>query len=209
MKIFKKYKYHIILIVALIFIAGLTELTVYLHIDNLRESPLTLGRFLKIYPAYNEHGSWIHGKLGIGYSRWFLLFERIFMLLSLFFIFRFMRAHTQFYRMSAFGLFSIDFGIAVAIYRLGTVISDRFTLDYLYLGHNIYDLPDLYIGIQIITILVWLVPALIKYYSHRKVKVMGMSFLRKQLWDLKIAGMFFKAAVISDLKWEKEFEPWR
>lgn len=209
MKKVKNIKVHLIVIVILVFIAGLMEGVVYSHFHELRESPIVLGNFLRIYPIYNKNGSWIHGRLGIGYIRWMLALEDIVTLLIIFYSFRFLKAYGRFFHMSMLWLHITDFAFSASIYRIFTRIRGVFTLDYLDLGSYIYDFPDFYISIFIVGILIWLIPALIKYYSYRNAKVKGLSFIKKQIWDFKISGMFFKAAVIPESRWEAEFELWR
>lgn len=209
MKNFKNIKNHLIIIVILIFIAGLAEGIVYFHFYELRESPIVLSNFLRIYPTYNRNGSWFHGRIGIGYIRWLLIFERIFILLVSFYLFRFMKAYGHFFHMSMLWLHITDFAFAVAIYRIVTSIRGVFTLDYLDLGRYIYDFPDLCLGMLMVGLLIWLIPALTKYYRFRNTKVKGLSFIKRQIWDLKFAVMFLKAAVIPESRWETEFELWR
>lgn len=205
----KKTKINLIIIAILILIAALMEGIVYFHFFELRKSPIVLSNFLRIYPTYNKNGSWIHGKLGIGYIRWMLAFENIVSLLAVFYLFRFIKAYGRFFHMSILWLHLTNFPFAAAIYRMITRIRGVFTLDYLDFGKYIFDFPDLYIIIFILGILIWLIPALIKYYSYRNVKVKELSFIKKQIWDFKISLMFFKVAVIPESKWETEFGLWR
>lgn len=209
MKNFKNIKNHLIIIVILVFIAGLAEGIVYFHFYELRESPIVLNNFLRIYPTYNRNGSWFHGRLGIGYVRWLLIFERIFILLVSFYLFRFMKAYSHFFHMSMLWLHITDFAFAVAIYRIVTSIRGVFTLDYLDFGRYIYDFPDLYLGMIMAGLLIWLIPALTKYYRFRNTKVKGLNFIKRQIWDFKFAAMFLKAALIPESRWEAEFELWR
>lgn len=205
----KKIKINLIIIAILILIAGLMEGVVYFHFFELRKSPIVLSNFLRIYPIYNKNGSWIHGKLGIGYIRWMLAFEDIVSLLVIFYSFRFLKSYGRFFHMSMLWLHLTDFAFSASIYRIITRIRGVFTLDYLDLGRYIFDFPDFYISIFIAGILIWLIPALIKYYSYRNARVKGLSFIKKQIWDFKISFMFFKVAAIPESRWEQEFELWR
>lgn len=209
MEKFKKIKVNLIVIIILVLIAGLAEGVVYSHFHELRESPIILSNFLRIYPIYNKNGSWLHGRLGIGYIEWLLILESVVILLMLFFLYRFMKAYGRFFHMSMLWLHLTDFAFASTIYRIVTHIRGAFTLDYLDFGKYIFDFPDLYLYTIILGVLLWLIPALIKYYSYRNTKVKGLSFIKKQIWDFKISGMFFKATVIPESRWEAEFDLWR
>ena len=209
MKLVKKQKNHLIFIAILLLISGFLEGIVYFHFDELLAHPLVINRFLTIYPMYNTNGSWIHGEIGIGYISWMLVLEYIVTILIFIYIFRWMNVWNRFFQISSLWLYVLDFSFAPALYRLFTRIRGVFTLDYLYWRKAVYDFPDICIGIMMAGCLLWLVPALIKYYSFRRKKIKEMSYMKKIIWELKFSGAFLKIAFLPEDRWEAEFDLWR
>lgn len=208
MTILKKYKIHFILIFTLIIIAVLTERIVFFYYDPLRMQPLVLNRFLTISPVYNENGSWLHGRLDIGYTQWLLILENLVSLLVIFYLIRMIDAWNCFFHLNRAWIYVLDFEFAATLYRLLRNLHGTFTLDYFDVGRYVYDFPDLYIGLGIAGYLLWFVPAIIKYYQCKHRQVKGMNFIQKFIWEFKIAGMLCKVPFLPKRKWQSVFDAW-
>jgi len=208
-ELIKQKKYHFILITILICIAALSEAIVCFHYDELRKNPLVITRFLRIRPVYNDDGSWIHGKLGIGYIGWLLISEDIITILMAIYLFRFMEACNRFFGISQGWLYSLDFGIATTLYRLITEVRKVFTLDYLNIGRNTFDFPDFYLGVLMAGLIIWYFPVMGAYHKYKKNKIKGMCFKEKLIWEFKFSGMLLKIPVLNKKKWQETFDLWQ
>lgn len=203
-------KKYIILTCVLFLAAYLAERLVLLHIDELRMQPMPLGGFLEIYPVYNDHGSWFHGKIGIGYVRPLLIFEDIFTLMMEVFLLRYIASLCDFFSMSRKILMVVACSMPATAFRLFTRIRGVYVLDYLYLkGRSVFDLPDLYLFIAVAGLFIWIIPLLRVYYPYKNKKVKGMSMLQKWAWEFRFAGLFLKAAFVPRDRWEGLFQKWR
>lgn len=201
---------HIILCAALFLIAAVLEYAACLHYDSLRADPLILNRYMAVRPVYNTDGSWLHGRLGIGYHGLLLCLENIAGLLVAGYLFRMIASYNAFFCLSAGWLYFIDLEIAVPIFRLADRIWHPYTLDYLYIrGYGTFDFPDLCLGMGLAGMLLWLIPALIKYYRYKREQTVGMGFVQKLKWELRMSGRILYLPFVKKSGWEERFEKWR
>lgn len=210
MNFIRQYKKHIIFILLLILVAGLMEGTMTIYFDRLVQEPLSIGRFISLRPVYNKSGSWYHARLGIGYIQGLLIAENITTLFLVWFFYRFLEAWGWLFGMRSFWLYLFDFALAPTLYRLFHNIFGIFTLDYIRIvgrqGSSTYDFPDIYLGIFVVAIFVWLVFALIRYYKYRHIRVKGMRFLSKFAWELRLTALLIKAVFVPKERWAELFE---
>ena len=54
--------------------------------------------------------------------------------------------------------------------------------------------------------LVWLVFALIPYYKYKHTQVIGMRFLSKLMWELRLTALVIKAVFVPKERWAELFE---
>lgn len=201
---------HFIQVCILFLIAGLLEGVVFFNYNKLAAEPIVINAWLEISPVYNENGSWFHGKIGIGYIRWLLLLESAVIIILEFYLFRYIDVMRYFFQVNSLGLYALNFGIATGLYRLFTGIRGVFVLDYLYIkGLGTYDFPDLYLLICLLGACLWMIPAMIAYYKYRRIKVKGMTFGQKLLWEFKFTGLVSKAAILPRKKWQEMFAAWK
>lgn len=204
-----KYKY-IILAGVLFLAAGMAEGIVYRHYGELVTEPLRLGRFLRIYPVYNDNGSWLHARLGIGYIRWLLVCEDILAILVEVFLIRFISSLCDFFSISRRILVVVLCGMSATAYRLFTRLRGVYVLDYLHVrGHGVFDLPDLYLFLTMAGLILWLLPYHKAYIPFKKQKVKGMPLLQKWAWEFKFSGVFLRAAFLPRDRWKELFQKWR
>ena len=105
----KLYKNKYIILGCILFLAAaLAERIVYSHFGELEAQPLVICRFLRIYPVYNDNGSWLHGKLGIGYVRSLLIFEDVLSIMAEVFLFRYIAGISSFFSLSRRTLMFVD-----------------------------------------------------------------------------------------------------
>ena len=64
-----------ILILGLLLLSGAAEAVMTCYYESFAEQPLMFGSLFQIRPVYNESGSWIHARSGIGYRNGMLLAE--------------------------------------------------------------------------------------------------------------------------------------
>ena len=204
-----KSKYFIL--AGILFLAaGLAEGIVYMHYGELQARPVLLGQFMRIYPVYNDNGSWLHGRLGIGYVWWMLICEDILSLLLEVFLVRFISALCDFFSLSRKIILLMACGMSATAYRLFTRLRGVYVLDYLHVrGHGVFDLPDLYLFVMMVGIILWLLPYHMVYHPYKKEKVKGMSVLQKWAWELKFSGVFFRAVFLPQDRWEELFKEWK
>ncbi len=201
---------HIWLITILFLLAILAERTAYLHFGQWRAQPVMLTRFLRLYPVYNDSGSWLHGRLGIGYVRWVLILEDVLSLAAELFLIRYIRAIGSFFGLRCGVLYMVDCGIAATVHRFFTRLRGVYVLDYLHWkGRGVFDLPDLYLFLTLAGLLVWLIPMYGRYHPYIKKNTKGMSRIQKWGWELRLSGVFLKAAFVPERRWEEMFAKWR
>lgn len=201
---------HIALIILLFLLAGLGEWTAYLHFGEWQAQPVMLNSFLRLFPVYNDSGSWLHGRIGVGYVRWLLIVEDILALAAEMFVIRYIRAIGHFFGLGCQVLYMVDCGIAATSYRFFTRMRGVYVLDYLHVrGRGVFDLPDLYLFLTMIGLILWLIPLYMVYHPYLKKKTKGMPLLRKWAFELRVSGVFLKAAFVSGKRWDGMFEMWR
>lgn len=201
---------HIILCAVLFLIAAVLEYAAYLHYDSLRANPLILNDDMAVVPVYNRDGSWLHGLWGIGYNGALLCLENIAGLFVAGYLYRMVDAYNIFFGLSAGWLYVIDLEIMVPVFRLADRIWHPYTLDYLYIrGYGTFDFPDFCIGVGIAGILLWLIPALIKYYRYKREQTAGMRFVQKLKWEFRMSGRILYLPFVRKSRWEERFETWR
>lgn len=200
---------HLLFILILFCTAGLLERIVFLSFDELRRQPIVINKFLQIYPVYNQDGTWLHGKIGIGYVSWLLYFESILSLFLLIVMIRYMDLLTCFFGLSQKWFFIMDIGIAPALYRIFTTIRRAYTLDYLQIKQMVYDFPDLCIGVFVIGILVWAILLSFIFYKYNKEKRKEMSFKERLVWGVQFRQMLFRVFFLPRIRWEEEFKQWK
>lgn len=200
---------HVMLWAALVLIAAGLEYAAYLHYDSLRANPVILNSRMAVAPVYNTDGSWLHGRLEIGYSGALLCAENIAALVCAGYLFRMIESFNAFFGLSAGWLYLVDLEIAVPVYRLLARTYRTYTLDYLYIrGYGTFDFPDFCIGAGIAGILLWLIPSLFKYYRYKKERTAGMSFLQKLKWEFRMSGRILYLPFVRKSGWEERFEKW-
>lgn len=206
----KKVGKHVILWMALFMVAAVLEYAVYLHYDSLREHPIILNRYLEIKPVYNMDGSWLHGRLGIEYNGLLLCLENIAALLVAAYLFRMIASYNAFFGLSAGWVYVIDLEIMVPIFRLADRLFRPYTLDYLRVrGYGTFDFPDFCLGTGLAGVLLWLIPALCRYYRYKKEKTVGMGFVEKLKWEFRMSGRILYVPFVKRSGWEERFEKWR
>ena len=207
----KLLKNKCVILAAVLFLAaGMAEGIVSMHYGEFQAQPVMLGRFLRIYPVYNDNGSWLHGRLGIGYIWWLLVCEDILSLLVEVFLIRFISAICDFFSLSRKILMLAAFGVSASAYRLFTRLRGVYVLDYLHVrGYGVFDLPDIYLFLMMVGIILWLLPYHRAYRPYKKEKVKGMPFFLKCVWELKFSGVFLRAAFLPRDRWEGLFQEWR
>ena len=101
--------------------------------------------------------------------------------------------------------------MAATFYRFFTRLRGVYVLDYLHVrGRGVFDLPDLYLFLTMVGIILWIVVPYYKaYHPFKKEKVKGMPLLQEWAWELRFAGVFLQAAFLPKDRWEKLFEKWR
>ena len=202
---------YIVLVCILFLAAAAAEGFVYMNYGKLQEQPVMLGRFLRIYPIYNDDGSWLHGRLGIGYVRGLLVLEDILSFLVEVFLIRYISSICDFFSISRKVLMAAACAMAATFYRFFTRLRGVYVLDYLHVrGRGVFDLPDLYLFLTMVGIILWIVVPYYKaYHPFKKEKVKGMPLLQKWALELRFAGIFLQAAFLPKDRWEKLFEKWR
>ncbi len=207
----KLYKNKYIILVGILFLAAaLAEGITASRFGELQKNPLVLCDFLRIYPVYNDNGSWLHGRLGIGYVRGLLALEDILALLAEVFLFRYIDGMCSFFSISRRTLMLVVCGMSATLFRLFTRMRGIYVLDYLHIkGHGVFDLPDFYLFLTIAGIILWLLPYTKAYRAYKKPKVKGMSLLQRWGWELRLSGTFLHAAFLPKNRQEELFKKWR
>lgn len=57
--------------------------------------------------------------------------------------------------------------------------------------------------------LLWLIPALIKYYRYKREQTAGMRFVQKLKWEFRMSGRILYLPFVRKSRWEERFETWR
>lgn len=203
-----RWKYHVFFILILFCIAALLEGVVSFYFDELRRQPVIINRFLKIYPIYNRDGTWLHGKIGIGYISWLLHLEAMLSLLLLAIMVRYMEVLICFFGLSDRWLFLIDIGMVPAFYRMFTRIRGTYTLDYLQINQMVYDFPDFCIGVFVIGILIWAICLSLVSRKYIREKRNGRSFAERMIWSVRFRRMLFQVFFLPKAQWQEKFEQW-
>lgn len=201
---------HVIVWAVLILIAVGLECAAYLHYDSLRANPIILNSRMAVAPVYNTDGSWLHGRWGIGYNAGLLCIENMAVLVYMGYLFRMIESYNAFFGLSEGWLYAADLEIAVPIYCLLNRVYRTYPLDYLYIqGYGTFDFPDFCIGAGIVGILLWLILSMVKYRPYKKARTVGMSFLQKRKWELRMSGRILYLPFVRKSGWEERFEKWR
>lgn len=160
---------------------------------------------IALAPVYNRNGSWLHGRLDIGYHSAMLLAEGIVSLTLLLFSIRFIIYLNSIFQMRNTWLCFTYFFFATAIARIINVLAGQYTLDYLYISvfHATYDLFDFYLGIGLLIALLWCVFAEMKYHRLKKNSTRGMNLWQKLRWELAFTGKALKASCLPRDRWDK------
>lgn len=160
------------------------------------------GDSLAFAPVYNRSGSWLHGRLKLGYRPDILFVEHVCTLFLLWFLARFTDFVSLMLGMSKNWSMCEDLAIAATMVRLINVLLGRYTLDYIYIaGRGTYDLVDFYLGISILIMCVWAVLGEMRTLRLKKRATQGMNFWQRMRWELVFTGNACRAAFISTAKW--------
>lgn len=161
-------------------------------------------QFLAFAPVYNRSGSWLHGRLHIGYRPDILFLEHTITLGLLLFLSRFTDFISLVLGMSRNWSICEDLAIAATLVRLINACLGRYTLDYIYIaGRATYDLVDFYLGVSLLLICIWAVWGEIRTLRLRKKATQGMSLGQRMKWDIVFTGNACRAAFISTSKWRE------
>lgn len=160
--------------------------------------------FLAFEPVYNRSGSWLHGRLKLGYRPDILFLEHAVTLFLLWFLSRFTDFISMILGMSRRWSLFEDLATAATLVRLINVIRGRYTLDYIYINplHATYDLVDIYLGISLFFLCVWMVLAEIRTLRLKRQAAQGMSFGGRMKWELVLTGNACRAPFMSSAKWK-------
>lgn len=204
----KQQKYHLLLILILLCLAGVLEGIVSFYFEELRRHPIKISRLVQIYPIYNRDGTWFHGKIGIGYIGWLLYLETILSLGLLTVMMRYMDLWICFFGLNRKWLYIVDIGIVPALYRMLTRIRGSYTLDYLQVKRMVYDFPDICIGFFVAGVLIWAIRVSLISHSYIHKMRAGMGFSERMIWTIRFRRMFFRVFFLPKAQWESEFEQW-
>lgn len=160
---------------------------------------------LAFAPVYNRSGSWLHGRLNLGYRPDILFLEHVVTLFMLWFLSRFTDFFSMVFGMSRRWSLCEDLATAATLVRLINVIRGRYTLDYVYIGclNATYDLVDFYLGISIFILCIWMVLAEIRTFRLKKQATRGMNFRERMRWELVLTGNACRAPFIRTAKWRE------
>lgn len=162
------------------------------------------GDSLAFAPVYNRSGSWLHGRLKLGYRPDILFLEHVISLFLLLFLARFTDFISMIFGMSRRWSLCEDLAIAATLVRLINVILGRYTLDYIYVARwGTYDLVDFYLGISFLILCVWAVLGEIRMLRLKKYATQGMNFWQRVRWELVFTRNACRAAFISTAKWKE------
>lgn len=191
--------------IAVLTFLGLAVAAVILGIYGERVEEVFIGSpSLAFAPVYNRNGSWMHGRLKIGYRPEILMAEHVITLLLLCYLSRFIDYISMILGMSRSWGICMDLGIAATLARLINVIAKRYTLDYIYIRrmHATYDLVDFYLGIGILIMLVWVFLCEIRVFRLKKQATQGLGFRARMRWELVFTGNACRAVFMPREGWE-------
>lgn len=160
------------------------------------------GGFISFLPVYNTKGSWFHALFGVGYNRAWMLFEHTIALVVLLALFRFLEYTCEYFGIERIWLVFYDFGVAATASRILSTAAGTFTLDYLGIGRHIYDFFDFCIGAAVVSMLIWYVRLMMKYYPYKKRCTKGMRFGERLRWELKFGFQMYSAMWTPRSKWK-------
>lgn len=147
--------------------------------------------------------SWI-GHTQTTYQMWTSLAYRTLLLCLLLFLSRYMAwINLVCGATGSQWLCGVDFAIAGHIIRLVNDFQGYINMLFIHvprLGIT-FDLVDLYLGVSVVIILVWMVLCELHYRRLKKQKTAGMTFLQKMKWELTVAGVACKMAFFPAKKW--------
>ncbi|MDE5824527.1 MAG: hypothetical protein K2H91_07585 [Lachnospiraceae bacterium] len=137
-------------------------------------------------PIYNDDGSMFHAKLNIGYRQGLLILESVLGLVCIWIMYKMVLYYRIFFGMKSWWSYFVDFGCAAAIARVLIHLTGQYVLDYLYIwvSNSTYDFFDFCIGICVVGMLIWFIPACVKYYKYKHEKTKGMHFWEKFKWEI-------------------------
>lgn len=208
MNFYQYVKRHLIFVICLLVIGY--GIVAYIHIVCPQKigQTHTKGAAVAFVPMYNEDGSTVHAKLGIGYQQGLLIFESVVALFATLILYRMIEYYCIFFGIKRIWSYFVDFGTASVLARFPTRLTGKYTLDYVYIkaSHSVYDFFDFCIGICITGILIWMIPYCIKYHEYKRVHTVGMHFGQKLLWEMKFGLHMIKSTFYPIKTWWKDIE---
>ena len=96
------------LILGLLLLSGAMEAVMTCCYESLTRQPLAFGSLFQIRPVYNESGSWIHARSGLGYRNGVLLAEHTVTLIVAAYLYRALEAWGYLFRVSRRWLYALD-----------------------------------------------------------------------------------------------------
>lgn len=201
-------KRHLIFVVCLLVIGY--GIVAYIHMvcpERIGQPPAR-GVEVAFAPVYNENGSALHARLGIGYQQGLLIAESLVALCLNWILYRLVEYHNIFFGMKRGWNYFLDFGFASIIARIPTSLLGIYTLDYLYIkkGHATYDFFDFCIRIYVTGMLLWIIPFCIKFYKYKKEHTAGMNFWEKFKWDVRLNLQLMKTPFLPVKMWWKDID---
>ena len=180
---------HVIVVLVLLLIGY--GIVAYIHAVCPEKigQPHAKGVQVDFAPVYNEDGSTFHARLDIGYRLGLLILESVITLFGSWILYKVVLYYCVFFGMKSWWTYLVDFGCASAIGRLPVRLAGMYVLDYFYIGfrHSTYDFFDFCIGICVVGLLVWLIPACLKYYSYKRKSTKGMGFWERCKWEMRFS----------------------
>ncbi len=169
------------------------------------ESVYLGNREFAISPVYNRDGSWLHGRLDIGFRPGALFVENLVSLALIWFCVRLMMYLNRLFKLSDTWLCFAYFYLAAIAARLINSIFGKYTMDYLYIRglHATYDLFDIYLGIGLLMVVLWAILAEIRYHRIKKAATRGMGLWQKLKWELGFTAKIFQAVFSRRDCWEE------
>ncbi len=203
----KRYagQYRQLLLTCLLVIIGFSVVTgIHVVYGDTLEEVFIGNQWLAFKPVYNRDGSWLHGRLNVGYRPGLLLAEGILTLFAGVFCIRFMGFFNYVIQLSSVWSCWLYVMLSTTIARIIQVLAGQYTLDYIYIGvmHGTFDLFDFYLGIGLAGLMVWVVLAEIKYRRLRKACTEGMRFWQRLKWEFSFMGRTFQAAFLPRARWD-------
>lgn len=208
MSLYKYMRRHLIVVICLLLVGF--GIVAYIHIVCPEKIGQTQVRGMKIAfdPVYNDDGSMFHAKLKIGYRQGLLILESVLALICTWLMYKLLLYYSIFFGIKSWWTYFVDFGCAAAIARLPVRLAGMYVLDYLYiwLGHSTYDFFDFCIGICGVGVVLWLIPACIKYYQYKRENTKGMHFWKKCKWEMRFSIEMTKMLFRPIKSWWKDVD---